>query len=71
MPCGIVQDNVSMAAWRPYAVRTESVSTTGGLLLLLDIISGIHGTTGDAHTMPLLVDVDIFYRIMKLMVSEN
>ena len=60
-----------MAPWLPYAVRTESVSTTGGLLELLDIIDGIHCTTGDAHTMPLLVDVDIFYRIMKLMLSET
>ena len=65
VPGDIVRENVSMAPWRPYAARTKSVGTTGGLPQLLDIIDGIHGDTGDAHTMPLLVDVDIFYRIMQ------
>ena len=65
VPCDIVRENVSMAPWRPYAVRTEGVGTTEGLLQLLDIIDGIHGDTGDSHTMPLLVDVEIFYRILK------
>ena len=37
----------------------------------LDIVDGIHCTTGVAHTMPLLVDVDIFYRIMQLMLSKT
>ena len=71
VPCDIVRENVSMAPWRPYAVRTEGVGTTEGLLQLLDIIDGIHADTGDSHTMPLLVDVDIFYRILKLMLSET
>ena len=60
-----------MAPWRPYAVRAESVSSTGGLLELLDSMHTIRDETGDAKTMPLLVDVDIFYRIMKLMLSET
>ena len=60
---------MSITLWRPYAVRTESVSTTEQLLGLLDSIDGIHHSTGNAHTVPLLVDVDIFYRIMKLMLS--
>ena len=70
-PPKIVWHNVSMALWRPYAVWTESVSTTGGLLELVDIIDGVHHATGDAHTMPMLLDVNIFYRVVKLMLSEN
>ena len=60
-----------MAPRRLYAVHTESVGTTRGLLELWDIVEGINYTTSDAHTMPLLSDVDIFYRIMKLLLSET
>ena len=38
VPCDIVRENVSMAPWRPYASRTESVGTAGGLVQLLYII---------------------------------
>ena len=71
VPCDVARYQVSIAPWRPYAVRPESVSTTGGLLQLLDGIHTIRRDTGNVDTLPLLVDVDIFYRIMKLMLSET
>ena len=51
-------------------MKTDSVSTTAGLLELLGGMRGIRAQTGWVHTMPILADVDIFYRVL-LMLGET
>ena len=71
VPCDVQRADVSIAPWRNYAVKTDSVSTTAGLLQLLGGMRGIRARTGAVDTMPILADVDIFYRVLKLMLGET
>ena len=71
VPCDVQRADVSIAPWRSYAVKTDSVSTTAGLLQLLGGMRGIRARTGAVDTMPILADVDIFYRVLKLVLAES
>ena len=69
--CDVQRADVSMALWRNYAVKTDSVSTTAGLLPLLGGMRGVSARTGTVDTMPILACVDVFYRVLELLLGAT
>ena len=67
VPCDRRRHAVSAAPWFPYSIGNFAVGSTSGLVDALVQLVRMQFLTRD--TMPFLVDVNVYYRILKLMYS--
>jgi hypothetical protein len=68
-PCDIKREDVKPPGWRPLDLSVLKVGSSEDFVNLVATVLEyqVHST----HTMPLLVDVDLYYRCMKMMYSKN
>ena len=69
VPCDVTRDRTESVPWYPYAIDGDGIGGSDGLALavqrVLDVASRF------SCIAPVVVDVNIFYRILKLLYSET
>lgn len=69
VPLDVQRTNMRSLQWLPYLLTEETVGTQVDLLSILDGLKTVHDQTRRA--VPLLVDMDIHYRILKLLYGSG
>ena len=69
VPLDVQRQNMRSLQWLPYAITEKTVSSQADLLDILCDLESLRLRT--RRVLPLLVDMDIHYRIMKLMYGES
>ena len=69
VPCDVRRLGVRNLGWRPWAVYGENVGSTLGLLAILEKV--LESQQVVRKTMPLLMDVNIYYRLLKLLYHKK
>ena len=66
VPMDIRRENVTGPPWMTWDIGPENISTTAGILDVLGHAKGIGCRSSRSHPIPLLCDVNIYGRLMKL-----
>lgn len=69
VPLDVHREGMRSLQWLPYILTEESVSSQLDLLSILESIRSLHNQT--RRVVPLLVDMDIHYRILKLIYGSG
>ena len=69
VPLDVQRTGMRSLQWLPYQLTEETVSSQIDLLNILESIRTLHNQT--RRVVPLLVDMDIHYRILKLIYSAS
>ena len=69
VPLDIQRTGMRSLQWLPYLLTPLTVSSQIDLVQILDNLEPLR--TRSRHCMPLLVDMDIHYRVMKMMYGES
>lgn len=69
VPLDIHREGMRSLQWTPYLLTEYSVSNQTDLMSILHDLQELQGHT--KRTLPLLVDMDIHYRVMKLMYGQS
>ena len=64
VPLDVHRRGMRSLQWWPYMITEQSVGCQGDLLMILNDLQRVHNHT--RRVVPLLVDMDIHYRILKL-----
>ena len=64
-PCDVRRLGVRNLGWTPWSVNGENVGASGGLLKSMTIVIEMQRCSG--KIMPILLDVNVYYRLLKLM----
>jgi len=70
VPCDVMRENVRAADWYPYDIAQHNISATEGLIRVMAYVQQQAAQLGASLT-PVLCDVNIFWRIAKLLFSES
>ena len=69
VPLDVQRCDMRSLQWLPYALTEQTVSSQRDLLAILADLDGLR--VQSRMTLPLLVDMDIHYRIMKLLYGQT
>ncbi len=70
VPLDLLRESVQRSSWWPLAVSDRSVQNNDSLVELLEMCEVVRTQTG-RPTMPLLVDINLWYRMVKMVYARN
>jgi hypothetical protein len=69
VPCDVRRRGARNLGWTPWSVNGENVGSTTGMLSSVEYIMNMQRRSG--KLMPILVDVNVYYRILKLLYHKD
>ena len=69
VPCDVRRRGARNLGWTPWSVNGENVGSTLGMLSSVEYVMNIQRRSG--KLMPILVDVNVYYRILKLLYHKD
>ena len=69
VPCDVRRIGVRNLEWTPWMVYGDNVGSTLGLLAAIEHL--IHAQSTVNKTMPVIADVNVFYRMMKMLYHKQ
>lgn len=70
-PLDILRDPTTVPPWMPYSLLLSNISTTEGLLEVLEQVNDLATRDGGSRRLPLMCDINIFYRIAKMVYARQ